>query len=306
MAESSDDNLRSEALQGLMLIGPEAKAAVPVLQKVVKKETNSSRFLAASEALGKADPAAAAQTLCEVLRDDNNYARRAWALTVLEKIAPQGEEAVPTLKTMVEDSQEDAGLRVSAINVLWRMQQPSEPLVAVLCGILSEHGKTVGMQAITVLEDMGPAARPALPALLKLLDDRQMPLDGKRWGRPYRAAVITALGRIGPPARAAVPAMIASLQSGNYTIRTEVALALARIGPAAREALAARDAAVGATITLLSTKCPAGLTAAPLVEEACKLWVPATAQTRGEIHDAIEQVDPGALAESTGMVRRRR
>jgi len=296
IAEDPDDNVRSEALRGLSLMGTEARAAMPVLAVTIKREKNSGRFLLASETLAKLDPAAAAHALAWVLSDKQDAGRRAWALTELAKLAPKGQEALPVLNDLVGERDEDVRLRVQAIQVLRRLNQPAEPLVSSLCDILNVGACPVGVQALEVLGEMGPDATPALPTLVKLLEQPTLPLVGRRWGPPHRAAVIRTLGAIGPGACAAVPLLIAALQHDNYFLRTEIALALAHMGPPAREALAARDAASWTSIALLGAQPPANSASLPLVERMKRSWIPVDVPTREAAHQAILQIDPRAAA----------
>ncbi len=292
IAENPDDNLRMEALNALALMGPPAKAAEPVLSAALKNEQDSTHFLLASEALGKVDPAAAAQQLSAIALDAAAGSRRAWALAALLNLAPKGQEAVPLLEQLLHDDQQNEHLRVMAANVLWRMKQPAELLVAALCALASAKDSSAGAEALTILGEMGPAAKSAVPALVKLLQRPSLPQTGQRWGPPHRHAVVLALGQIGPEARAAVPALIASLKSGNSGIRTEVALALAHIDGSAKEALAARDAIRATSITLLAAGPTAQLAVPSLVQIFRRTWIPRDLPSRSGIRQAIERIDP--------------
>jgi HEAT repeat protein len=79
---------------------------------------------------------------------------------------------------------------------------------------------------------IGPEAATAIPALLELLQDEQVPV---------RAAAATALGQMGPSAREAVSALTAALHDKEPQVRRHAAQALGEIG---REELQHRDAAV--------------------------------------------------------------
>jgi HEAT repeat protein len=296
IAENPDESVRSEALLSLSLIGPEAQAAAPMLTRTIEKEKNSGRFLVASETLAKIDPAAAAQALSSVLLNKKDASRRAWALTELLKLAPKGQEALPVLNELSHDPDEDARLRVQAIRVLWHLKQPAGPLISSLCDILKVDATPAGVQALEVLGEMGPAAKPALPALRMLLEKPTLALVGRRWGPPHRAAVSRTLGMIGPEAHATVPALLASLNNDNYFLRTEVALALAQMGPPAKEALAARDAVWWTSITLLAARPPSNLTAPPLIERMRRTWIPSEAQTHEAVREAVLRIDPNAAA----------
>jgi HEAT repeat protein len=292
MASSPDENVRAETLRVLTYLGPEAKPATPELAAAMKAEDNSNRFMLASEALAKADPVAAAETLGTVLHDKTNDSRRSWALMELLKLAPEGQEALPALKDIISDPKEDALLRIQATRMLWRLHEPADPLLATLVAIVTTPRSPAGVQAVEALGDMGPSAKPALPTLLKILDDRSVPLTGQRWGPLHRAAVIHAVGEIGPEAREAMPKLLAYLKTNNYFVRVHVAIALANMGPSVKEALAARDAATCATIAFVGAP-PGGSLAAPaLVQIAVRTWIPWEVQDAEAIREALNRVDP--------------
>src|SRR5207248_255745 len=90
LAEDPDPNIRYEAIVALSLMGPEASEATPVLVATLSREDNSARFLAASEALLRANPEAAGKALSAVLHDKKNLGGRAWALAALYNNAPLG------------------------------------------------------------------------------------------------------------------------------------------------------------------------------------------------------------------------
>jgi HEAT repeat protein len=300
LATNSDESVRAEALRVLSLLGRDARDATPQLAAAMKAETSSSRFMLASEALAKVDAAVAAETLAEVLRDKTNDGRRSWALTELLKLGPQGQEALPALKDIVDDPQEEVVLRVQAIRMLWRLQQRAEPLRDALVEVVTADRSPAGVQALEALGEMGPAAKPALPVLLKLLDDPSVPLTGRHWGAPHRAAVIHAIGSIGPDAVAAVPTLLNFLNTNNYVIRMEVAMALANMGPAAKETLAVRDAVSWTSVALLSAQPTSNLSTLPLVQIAVRTWIPRDEQTLETIRDVVLSADPDVTPQIGG------
>lgn len=295
IARGKDDKLRTDALGALCLMGSEAKDAVPLLSDIIKNEKNSGLFLLAGQAWCNVDPSAAAEALSAVLREDSDdLSRKACAFTTLLKVAPQGQEAAPTLDAIVHDSKANPVLRVQASQVLWHMKQPGEPLVPVLCEMISMEKSPVGVQGLGVLGELGSSGKSAVPELLKILDRPKLPVSGSTWGPPHRAAVIRTLGNIGPDASGAIPALLASLQSTNYFIRVEVAQALARMGPEAKKALAVRDAVWGASITLGAARSPINLAVPSLIEIEKRTWIPRDGKTTKEIRLAIRVIDPGA------------
>jgi HEAT repeat protein len=292
MAASADSDLRAEALRALALMGPAAKGAAPELTAVIERETNSERFLLAADTLAQADPAAGAAALGAVVRNKaEDVGRRDWALTILLKHAADVPVALPAVKSLLADETEDARLRVEAIHVLWRMNQPAGPLLTALCRTADDEKSVAGIQALDVLGSMGAAAGPAVPALRQLLAKPSLDASGQKWGPVHRAAVVRALGRIGPAAGPAVPALIALYNSPDSFLRAEVALALARIGPPARNALAARDAVWGTSIALLAAHSPGQFVALPLVRLVKQSQIPLEAQTVKAARAAVQRAE---------------
>jgi HEAT repeat protein len=294
--KSPDPDLRMDALLGLSLIGTDAKPAEPALAEAVMQEKQPSRFVLAGQTLGKLDPEAAADTLTKVLRDRSDASRQSWALSVLLDLAPECQAALPALAEIAHNPAEDARLRVAAVRVLWRLHQPAEPLVASLCDTLAAQDTPAGVQALEALGEMGPAAKPAVPALVKILARPSLPAVGLPYGPPHRMAVVGTLGKIGLPAEPAIPALIASLNSGDGNVRVEAALALSLVGPMARKQLAARDATWAASLVLLAATYPAHLAAPPVLEVFRRTWIPADLPSREKIRAAIAKIDPGARA----------
>jgi HEAT repeat protein len=81
---------------------------------------------------------------------------------------------------------------------------------------------------LAALQNMGPDARPAVPALLELLRTNKY---------VYSDAVLDTLGRIGPAARDSISQLLTLLKADSEYDRARAARALGRIGPEARAAL---------------------------------------------------------------------
>jgi HEAT repeat protein len=301
LVDSSDPNLRSEGLAALSLMGPAARAAEPVLIKAIKTEQHQGRFRLAGVTLAKVAPTSATNGLASVAGDQvDDGSRRSWALSVLLDLAPDCQGALPVLNQLVQNPEENVLLRVAAARVLWRLKQPAQSLIPMLCQVASAEESRAGVQALEALEEMGPAAEPAVPKLIQLLERPKLPLVGQAFGPAHCLAVASCLGKIGAGANAAVPAVMKCLQSGNFNLRIEVALALARIGPAAKRALAIRDALWGSSITLLATGRLGYLAGPALVEVSRKCWVPTDMHSRPAIRDAIGKIDPIAVKPPPG------
>ena len=96
-------------------------------------------------------------------------------------------------------SDPDPALRALAARTFWGMgARAGSGAIAPLAEALADTDVSVRVSAAMALDNMGPAAAPAVPALIKALRDP----DAKV--RPWAAR---ALGSIGPAAEAAVPAL---------------------------------------------------------------------------------------------------
>jgi hypothetical protein len=104
--------------------------------------------------------------------------------------------------------------------------------VADLDRMLHDGDATVRTQGAIGLSKLGPAAAPAVPALV----------EASRAPEPLlRQNAALALGQIGPEAREAVPDLIKLLDDPEWAVRRQAAVALGGIGPDAREAAAALE-----------------------------------------------------------------
>lgn len=153
-----------------------------------------------------------------------------------------GASSVPGLVELFEGK--DAVLRARAASVLEKLGPAARNAVPDLLKGLQKNPQattTVNLLAIRVLGRIGPPAQEAVPTLVK----------GLQAGpaiNPVRVHAAMALGGIGPKAREAVPALIEALkepvtQSGP--LRLHAATALGQIGPAAKEATDALEKAAG-------------------------------------------------------------
>jgi HEAT repeat protein len=90
------------------------------------------------------------------------------------------------------------------------------------------EGQPEQQRAAGVIKTFGPDAKPAVPTLVGLLDDRS---------EPFRELVGDILCAIGPGCRDAVPTLVASLKDGTARSPAVVAKVLGQIGPDAKEAV---------------------------------------------------------------------
>jgi HEAT repeat protein len=202
-----DENyeLREGAAWALGRIGPPAAAAVPALIKAVREDHD---YLSvrdeAIEALGKIGKKAE-KALPEILRvldsSPSEFQRRS-AATAVGRIAIANPLVVETLRKALKDADED--VRIAAVCSLWQLSKVTEQDILVLVSFLNETTVDRVLEradAMRVLADIGPKAKAAVPALLRVLKDDQVLLRvgivDKDW---LRTVAADALKKIDPEA----------------------------------------------------------------------------------------------------------
>ncbi|WP_010585918.1 HEAT repeat domain-containing protein [Schlesneria paludicola] len=226
LAESKDPDASWHAIRALGAIGAKPDQVVPILTKQLQNEVPVVRMHSA-HALGAMGAAAApaVPSLITALKDKDESVRRA-AVSSLGRIGPAAEKAVPALITALDDASGSVTLDVAM--ALGRIGKPAVPA-------LIEKLKTPGYQQLIagVLEDVGPNASAAVPALTGLVSAGNPELSRE---------AIMALAAIGPAASSAVPELSKVLKDPKSTVAPAAAFALGRIGakqacPALRESL---------------------------------------------------------------------
>jgi HEAT repeat protein len=139
-------------------------------------------------------------------------------------------QSVTVLKERLKDPNEQ--VRLGAAHALatisaWSVGQPVHQLAEVL---RLDPSAAVCTEAALALFYMGPAAKPAVPALIDALGDEDEHL---------RVAAMSALAAIGPDARDAVPALVRLLHSSSRFTVGVSAQTLEAIGPDAKAAMPA-------------------------------------------------------------------
>jgi lysophospholipase L1-like esterase len=166
------------------------------------------------------------ERLFAVLRDASEPVR--WAAARALFTSGVSSADVTRLAALLESP--DSYVRGFAAFALGELGPAAAPAVPALVAALSlEDGFDRGGSA-SALARIGPQAGAAVPALLEGLAS---PDGDRRW----KSARI--LGRIGPPAVAAVPALVAALRDPNEYVRAHAARALGRIGRRDEAALTA-------------------------------------------------------------------
>jgi HEAT repeat protein len=146
---------------------------------------------------------------------------------LLGELGKDAADAVPPLIQMLND--EDLHVRTVAATSLGALASESREAIPNLTALLPAGGRA-GAAAARALGRFGPAARPALPALLEAMKDKEAEV---RWTSAM------AVGKIGPEAREAVPALVALFRDEDPLVREHAAESLGDIGPDAHAAVPA-------------------------------------------------------------------
>ena len=179
----ADDNadVAKAASRALVWYPKDAAAAVPGLEAQLKHGDASVRATAlfTLEMLDGSKPARAAQSVKALLDDPDPQVRSA-AINTAVKLSPQDDTLVKKLTAMLED--EDPEVRVNAAFALSRFGSRAASAVDKLADTLgrklwylapysSELATNNVWAPLAALGAIGPAAKPALPAVRKLLED---------------------------------------------------------------------------------------------------------------------------------------
>ena len=254
---SADENVRLAAVRKLYSMGSSAKAAAPVLARVLAGNDPRLRGTAAmalgrmgetgvpllAGALSHPDPAVrryaaiglryageaakpAVPSLIQVLRDPDTYTAR-YAAETLAKLEKNADAAVPALSALLEDPARSPWA-AGAIVRIRPGTKLADDCVRRLAAMLENADTRLRYEAAGALIWAGKEAKAALPALIKALKD---PLQTVR----YQAA--RAIGTLGPDAKPAVKALMLAVNDAHPSVRTYAIHALGQIGPGASEAV---------------------------------------------------------------------
>ncbi|GAB4137035.1 MAG: hypothetical protein Tsb009_04370 [Planctomycetaceae bacterium] len=228
--ENPSHACRDRSMKALSRIGP---ASVPALIGLIEKEGTSVIVIArVLEVLRMIGPAAKSSTasLVKLLKGQiKSSVDRKDVIVTLGSICPSAKVVVPELLKVIRDTKTDTRTLQSAVYALGEIKSSFSPLISLI-----ENPKTsesVRSDIVIALGNLGPPAKPVVPALIKLIQNRaRYRLSGEY--------AITALEDIGPAAKSAVPTLSQVIQdpkSSDDLIKRTID-ALVGIGPAAKSA----------------------------------------------------------------------
>jgi HEAT repeat protein len=236
-------SVREGATWSLGAIGPQSADATRALLSALDDPAPDVR-VAACWGLGGFGRAAsgAIPHLCTAIRDGDPRVRAAAAGALQDMTFQMGSKLdglTPVLTAALRD--EDAEVREHAAMALWHIGPAAKAAVPELIRALGKNNRRAHWACMRALGSMGPSASAAVPVLVELLQGPDSDL--------YEAAA-SALGNIGPEARAAVPALLKTASEQGRQVRFAAIVALGRIGPASREAVPIMIKGLGARAVL--------------------------------------------------------
>ena len=186
---------------------------------------------------------------------DPDIRARWYAAYALGQIGPAAADASPALVKVLENKGQYEYVRGMAAWALGRIGVADQPVIDMLGeGLRSEYHVSVRRNSARALGALGPAARPAVAELARLLDDpdatARVNAAGALWqidrhGRaipvllemlrqptgpaPYQAA--DRLGRIGQVPESALVGLVDALGHPSADVRRAASRSLGRIGP---------------------------------------------------------------------------
>jgi HEAT repeat protein len=217
LLDDKDPGVRARAALALPRVDPgQGKLAIPALIRTVAEGDQMGGQAAGSlRALGEAGLAGTV----EALASEDGDLRRAAAGALASLGQGKPGTVAPALQRAVKDP--ELGVRVTAARALTGLGYRDAHLIPILIEGLGSHDLSLRNGAVEALSVLGPAARPAVPALVPILAD---PDEG-----PIRAAVARVVGAAGGGVPAAESALIAALGADDSRIPEAAAGALAQL-----------------------------------------------------------------------------
>jgi HEAT repeat protein len=211
-----DPRMRRSAVSALgVLAAAESVPHLIGLLKDVDKLVRASTCEAIARAGEAARPAIGA--LCATLGDEDSHVR-SWACQALQSL---GKASIPALTELLAATKhKNSTTRVFALQAVARIAPRDERVVARLSEAIEDENGLVRATAVSRLSYSGPAAAPAVPALLTFLEKNKDPGS-------IREAVRT-LAQIGPAAAPAGPVLEGIMRAEAGQIPADIGLLAAK------------------------------------------------------------------------------
>ncbi len=220
-----------QALYVLGASGEGAAQVVPYLTAALKDNDTWSRRLAI-QSLGWIGPQAEAAVpdLIELLNEapDTNYLAANVAVALGKIGSPKAAPAVPAVKKLFEQEKNWNSRGNLGVTLMRLDPTQTEVLNFLMEGVTNHHPAKERWMAANYLGRIGPAARPAVPILIKALEQTNDTL----W-----AEIPKALTNIGVAPGEFLPAMKMRLKKGDRTAQAQSAIQVLRIAPGDHDTL---------------------------------------------------------------------
>ncbi len=233
LLESDTALVRWQAARILAGIGPDAKEALPALDRSFDKELrlpmrDFNVIAATALALVQlgAEPMKPVGELAKLLMEKEPMVRLE-TLRELARFSRKGESAVMAIIPMLDDP--NGEIRVQAADTLRAIGPAAKAAIPALTKKLADMQLLVRRNALQTLRSFGPLAAETIPEITKLLADQD---------DAFRREVVEVVIAIGPAAKATVPDLAKLLKSPDERELMLVLEALAAIGREARPAVA--------------------------------------------------------------------
>jgi HEAT repeat protein len=240
----ASDKVREAAARALETIGPDARGAVGALALALK-DKNTGTIAAAADALrrmGKDAREAQPELQALLANKKAEASARTVAAFTLGTFGGDAREALPTFKEVLQDASAPLPVRkqvAESIGKLGRDGAEAAPLLGIVLlekGLLEkalaekdtperEAARQLRLMAVTVLDQMGPDGKSALPALIEGARDRDLFV---------RCLALHAIGRLGkeiePHRKQTVAVLTKNLEDSAVEARLAAIEALGSLG----------------------------------------------------------------------------
>lgn len=189
-------NLRVLAARALGNMGAAGKAAFPGLLKSIATSDDGERCVAA-QVMMQIDADAAFTALTNNVASTDAKVRRG-TIRALGLARVGGTRAWPALAPCLQDP--DSGVRVAAAESLGTIGADPVVVTPLLAAALADTNLTVCVKAAGALAEFGAAAKPAVPAIVKLMDQCWKQADEKLECLQAGMDLNNALAKIDPAA----------------------------------------------------------------------------------------------------------
>ncbi len=176
-----------------------------------------------------------------ILTKDPDRKVRTEAAAMLSFIDPKPGDVAPSLRKLLRDP--DGFVRVQSALSLWQVARDADATVLVLVEALGCADARVQARAAEVLGDMGPAAREAVPALIKTVRKTE---SWEAIQAGVHSSAVYALGAVRD--ERAVPILIEVLEDDDPTIYGKAVYALGTFGPKAKMSIPVLNKLLGRNV----------------------------------------------------------